>query len=196
MSPNQPIYYDWATYGTNTTVTQPVGDIVSGRYYVDRLGPANKPLPVKPVTAPAVKEEVKPGKRLAWRLAEFGRKLGGAVKPAPVPELPRLAGGSQEGEIKVRSEHKKKITIERKVGMTRDKGNGDQSDLHKGTVVLVRTMEGQPHLMDQIGIQVKADSGSYVEIPYEDLLAAVEDLALPIEQQPTVEHEIKEDNGA
>jgi hypothetical protein len=188
-----PIHYDW-TYGTNTTLTtyQPVGDIVSGRYYVDQ------PLPVKPVTAPAVKEEpvLDKGPSLVKRWREAIAKITGQPTKAQLEALPRLAGGSQESEIKVHSEHKKKITIERKVGVTRDKGNGDQEDLHRGKVELVRTMEGQPHLMDQIGIKVEASGGSYVEVPYEQFLAALEDLRLPIEQQPTVEHEIEENGHA
>jgi hypothetical protein len=89
--------------------------------------------------------------------------------------LPLIQGAARETEIEKRVEHKKKITLERTVGITRDKGSGDTAT-HTGTLTLVRTMEGTPPQMDQVGLKTEGGSGGYVEIPIDELRNALDEL--------------------
>jgi len=89
-------------------------------------------------------------------------------------------GGSMEGSSSTKTTKavtsKKKITLERKEGVPRDKGSGIE-EIHRGSVELVRTVEGTANQIESIGLKVSPrDSSSFVEIPIDDLLAAIEDL--------------------
>lgn len=97
-------------------------------------------------------------------------------RPSP---LPAIAGGAPESELQKSVEHKKKITLKKTVGVVREKG-GTESELHKGTLELVRTMEGPKLQTETIGLKTTPNGGgNYVEIPIKDLREALDDLDPP-----------------
>lgn len=104
------------------------------------------------------------------------RSIGARLASERGGTLPAMAGASPEAETTRRTEHKKKIVLERKVGVPRDKGAGVQQ-VHKGKLELVRTVEGNVVQTGTIGVKVEPNGGTYVEIPVDDLLEAVKELA-------------------
>lgn len=90
-------------------------------------------------------------------------------------DLRPIAGAAPEAETSMKIEHKKKVKLERTVGVDRP----DKKEAHRGTVEMVRTMEGPQHLTENIGISVTGNGGGHVEIPVTDLRKALDELDPP-----------------
>jgi hypothetical protein len=87
-----------------------------------------------------------------------------------------IAGGSVDAEIKTTVEEKKKIVLERTVGIDRDKGGPTPTPTHTGKLTLVRDLAGAPHQQRSIGLKTEPNGTSYVEIPIDKLREALDDL--------------------
>lgn len=98
--------------------------------------------------------------------------------------LPLMSGAAQETEVEKKFEHRKKIVLERKVGIPRDKGSIEEKATHTGKVTLVRSMKGTPPQVDNIGIKTESASSGHVEIPLDVLREALDELELPEIQKP------------
>lgn len=170
----------WVNQGYNTTTTTNNGvtyfqtDTVP--YDIAGRTPPEPPKPKRPGLLDTVK-------------AMFGRIEGGPMKDPKNAEeamaalarhgMPMIAGAAAEAEVTKSVEHKKKIVLERTVGVTRDKGSGPE-ETHAGKVTLVKTMESDdPNQLRNVGIKVDTNGSGHVEIPIDDLREALNELDPP-----------------
>lgn len=133
-------------------------------------------------------------RRIADRFRDLGLRLaserGGSLTGLPPGLENGIGGGSHEAETSRTIEHKKKIVLKRSVGIPREKGAGIE-DTHMGTVTLVRTMEGDPNQLRNLGIKAEPKQNSYVEIPIDELKKAIQEL----EDAPVVDITKKKGKG-
>lgn len=155
----------FATYNTtNSTAAQWVGD------FDHHVEPPKPPGPFERLAESFRKLKDKPPSKLDS--LDLRPEVREAIESGA---MPLIAGAAGESEVTRTVEHKKKIKLERTVGL--DRPDIGKADAHRGTVELVRTMEGADHLTQNIGIKTEGSGGgSHVEIPTEEILTAVKEL--------------------
>lgn len=94
-----------------------------------------------------------------------------------IAAMPLIAGAAREAETERTDElvHRKKITLRRNVGASHKDVKGG-TPTHQGTVELVRTLSGNKNEIGTIGVKSTGDNSGFVEIPIDDLVAAIADL--------------------
>lgn len=126
--------------------------------------------------APPTPPERKPFLRTRERLLAKIRRED-PVRAEKLAAMPLIAGAAKEAETDKTVEliHRKKIILKRNV-TTQRSGVKNGTPTHSGTVELVRTLSGNTNETGTIGVKATGDNSGHVEIPIEDLLAAVEEL--------------------